>query len=119
MKEPDKYKDLVTPLIVILKQVIEHKLPRDYDYHRFPASWIQVIILEILSILVRDAQIYSENMYEIIGQCLRRADDTGINIGYAIVYQCLKTICTIYPNQHLIELASNTISRILFSDNPN
>ena len=53
MKEPDKYKDLVTPLIVILKQVIEHKLPRDYDYHRFPAPWIQVIILAILSILGR------------------------------------------------------------------
>ena len=48
-----------------------------------------------------------------------RADDTGINIGYAIVYQCLKTICTIYPSPHLIELASNTISRILSSDNPN
>ena len=119
MKEPDKYKDLVTPLIVILKQVIEHKLPRDYDYHRFPAPWIQVIILEILSILGRDDQSYSENMYEIIGQCLRRADDTGINIGYAIVYQCLKTICTIYPNPHLIELASNTISRFLSSDSPN
>ena len=39
-----------------------------------------------------------------------RADDTGINIGYAIVYQCLKTICTIYPNPNLIELASNKIS---------
>ena len=119
MKDPDKYKDLVSPLIVILKQVIEHKLPRDYDYHRFPAPWIQVIILEILSILGRDDQSYSENMYEIIGQCLRRADDTGINIGYAIVYQCLKTICIIYPNSHLIELASNTISRFLSSDSPN
>ena len=119
MKEPDKYKYLVTPLIVILKQVIEHKLPRDYDYHRFPTPWIQVIILAILSNLGRDAQSYSENMYENIGQCLRRVDDTGINIGYAIVYQCLKTICTIYPNPHLIELASNTISRFLSSDSPN
>ena len=33
MKEPDKYKDLVSPLIVILKHIIEHKSPRDYDYH--------------------------------------------------------------------------------------
>ena len=58
-------------------------------------------------------------MYEIIGQCLRRADDSGINIGYAIIYQCLKTICTIYPNPNLIELASNKISRFLSSDSPN
>ena len=47
-----------------------------------------------------------------IKQCLQRADDTGINIGYDIVYQCLKTICTTYPNSYLIELASiTTISR--------
>ena len=119
LKNPDKYKDLVSPLIVILKQIIEHKLPREYDYHRFPGPWIQVNLLEILSILGRDDQAASENMYEILSQCMRRADDTGINIGYAIVYQCLKTICTIYPNQHLIEVASNTISRFLSSDSPN
>jgi len=118
-KNPEKYKDLVTPLVTILKQVIEHRLPREYDYHRFPGPWIQVILLEILSMLGRDDQNSSENMYEILGQCLRRADDTGINIGYAIVYQCLKTICTIYPNSHLIELASTTISRFLSSDSPN
>ena len=118
-KNPEKYKDLVTPLVTILKQVIEHKLPREYDYHRFPGPWIQVILLEILSMLGRDDQNSSENMYEILGQCLRRADDTGINIGYAIVYQYLKTICTIYPNPNLIELASNTISRFLSSDSPN
>ena len=119
MKNPEKYKELASPLVAILKQVIEHKLPKEFDYHRFPGPWIQVIILEILSMLGRDDQICSENMYEIIGQCLRRADDTGINIGYAIVYQCLKTICTIYPNSHLIELASTTISRFLSSDSPN
>ena len=119
MKNPEKYKDLVSPLVAILKQVIEHKLPREYDYHRFPGPWIQVILLEILSMLGRDDQNSSENMYEILGQCLRRADDTGINIGYAIVYQCLKTICTMYPNSHLIELASTTISRFLSSESPN
>lgn len=118
-KNPEKYKDLVSPLIVILKQVIEHKLPREFDYHRFPAPWIQTRLLDILSNLGRDDQQASENMYEILSQCLRRADDTGINIGYAIVYQCLRTICIIYPNQHLIELASTTISRFLSSDSPN
>ncbi len=118
-KTPEKYKDLVSPLIVILKQVIEHKLPREFDYHRFPAPWLQVKLLEILSYIGRDDQAASENMYEILSQTLRRADDTGINIGYAIVYQCLRTICIIYPNQHLIELASTTISRFLSSDSPN
>ncbi len=118
-KHSENYKDLVSSFTVILKQIIEHKLPRDYDYHRFPAPWIQVKLLEILANLGKDDQTSSENMYEILTQVLRRADDTGINIGYAIVYQCLKTICNIYPNQHLIELAASTISRFLSSDSPN
>ena len=118
-KAPENYKDLVSSFVVILKQVIEHKLPRDYDYHRMPAPWIQVKLLEILAILGRDDQSSSENMYEILTQVLRRADDTGINIGYAIVYQCLRTICLIYPNQHLLEQAANTISRFLSSESPN
>lgn len=117
--DPESYKDLVSSFVVIIKQVIEHKLPREFDYHRLPAPWIQIKILEILAILGRDDLQASEGMYEILTQVLRRADDTGINIGYAIVYQCVRTICIIYPNQNLLEQASNTISRFLSSDSPN
>ena len=119
IKNPEKIKELVGPFTVILKQVIENKLPKEFNYHRFPGPWIQNSILEILSLLGKDDQHTSEMMYEVVGQCLRNADRIGINIGYATVYQCVKTICTIYPNSHLIELASNTISRFLSSDSPN
>lgn len=118
-KEPEKFKDLVSCLVVILKQIIEHKLPKEYDYHKLPAPWIQMKLLEILSYLGRDNLSASEQMYEIILQVLRRSDDTGINVGYAIVYQCLRTICLIYPNQSLLEQAALTISRFLSSDSPN
>ena len=50
---------------------------------------------------------------------LKRADDTGINIGYALVYQCLKTITMIFPSQSLIDAATNTISRFLASESHN
>lgn len=55
-------------------------------------------ILEILSYLGADDKTSSEQMYEILSQVLKKADDSGINIGYALVYQCLKTITLIFPS---------------------
>jgi AP-4 complex subunit epsilon-1 len=43
-------------------------------------------ILEILGHLGADDKTSSESMYEILTTVLKRADDTGINIGYALVY---------------------------------
>ena len=80
------FKDLINSFVVILKQIVEHRLPRDYDYHRIPAPWIQMKILEILSYLGADDKASSELMYDIVSQVLKRADDSGINIGYALVY---------------------------------
>lgn len=85
-KSPADFKDLVNSFVVILRQIVEHRLPREYDYHRMPAPWIQMKILEILSYLGADDKSASETMYDIISQVLKRADDAGSNIGYALVY---------------------------------
>lgn len=105
--------------MVILKQVVEHRLPRDYDYHRIPAPWIQMRILEILAYLGADDLKASEQMYEILNMVLKRADDSGINIGYALVYQCLKCVTIIYPTEQLVDAATNTIARFLSSESHN
>ena len=118
-KTPGNYKDLTNHFIVILKQIIDHRLPRDYDYHRIPAPWIQTKLLEILSCLGQEDEQTSKQMYEIITTVLKRSDDSAINVGYALVYQCLRTITQIFPSQELIDLATLTISRFLSSQSKN
>lgn len=118
-KRPGDFKDLINSFIVILKQVTDHRLPKDYDYHRMPAPWIQTKILEILAFLGAEDQEASDQMYEVLTNVLKRADDLGINIGYALVYQCLKTITYIAPNTALTQLASQTIARFLSSESHN
>ncbi|KRX02553.1 Armadillo-type fold [Pseudocohnilembus persalinus] len=112
VNNPTPYKDQTSSFVIILKQVIEHKLPREFDYHRMPAPWIQIKILQILAQLGANDLKTSEQMYEVLSMCLKRCDDTGINIGEAVTYQCVKTIASIYPDPTLLESASNSISKI-------
>ena len=110
---PQLYKDSTSTFVLLLKQIIEHKFPREFEYHRMPAPWIQIRILQILALLGANDLKTSEQVYEILGQTLRKSDDTGINIGHAVTYQCVKTIATLYPNQRLLEMAASTVSNFL------
>ena len=58
-------------------------------------------------------------MYDIITTVLKRSDDSASNVGYALVYQCLRTITKIHPSKELLDLATLTISRFLNSQSKN
>ena len=66
----------------------------------------------------RGDQEASEHMYEVLMEVIRRAD-SGINIGYAILFEAVKTISGIYPNRTLLDQAGSTIGRFISSENPN
>eukprot|EP00771_Trimastix_marina_P000252 gnl/Trimastix_PCT/1262.p1 GENE.gnl/Trimastix_PCT/1262~~gnl/Trimastix_PCT/1262.p1 ORF type:complete len:1232 (+),score=412.84 gnl/Trimastix_PCT/1262:1785-5480(+) len=117
-KDPKPYKDLVSSFVNILKQITEHRLNAEFDYHRMPAPWMQISILKILALLGADDQHASEGMYEILNEVMKRAD-SGINIGHAVIYECVRTISSIYPSAPLLESASSSIARFITSENHN
>lgn len=75
-------------------------------------------LLKLLAILGRGDQTSSEGMYEVLVDVMRRAD-TGINVGYALVYQAVHTVTSIYPNPILLDAAATSISRFIRSDSHN
>lgn len=111
---PQEYKDLIPSLVSILKQVIEHRLARDFDYHRIPAPWIQMDLLKILATLGHGDHRSSALMYDVFGEAMKRAA-IGTNIGYAIVYECVRAITYIYPNPQLLEAAAQVGSNPITS----
>ena len=46
------FKDLVPSFVSILKQITDHRLPKDYDYHRIPSPWIQVRSIMVMCIVI-------------------------------------------------------------------
>ncbi len=65
-ENPKKYRELASSFVIILKQVIEHKLPKEFDYHRMPAPWIQMKLLKILELLGKGDSKTSEHCYTIV-----------------------------------------------------
>jgi len=116
--DPSSQKDLVASYVSILKQIVEHRLPKDFDYHRIPAPWIQIKLLKILATLGTNDQSASEGMYEVLHECMRRAN-TGIYVGYAIIYESVRTITAIYPNDILLDAAADAIARFIQSESHN
>ena len=63
---------------------------------------LQIKLLKILAFMGAGDKAASENMYAVIGDAMRRAN-TGHTIGNAIIYECVRTITSIYPNPALLQ----------------
>lgn len=112
LQDPTRQRDLLPSLVLILKQITEHRLSRDFDYHRVPAPWLQIKLLKLLALLAHDDKLMTEKCVEVLTEVIKRAD-TGLNIGHAVVFEAINTITSVYPVAELIELAADAISRFL------
>ncbi len=59
-----------------LNQICERRLPSEFDFHRIPALWMQMKIVRILSIIGKNDATSSEDMCEILLDCLRKAEES-------------------------------------------
>jgi len=117
-ENPQSQKDIVGSYVSILGQVVDKKLPKDFEYHRVPAPWIQIKLLKILATLGANDQRASEQMYNVLHACMRRTD-TAIYIAYAIIYECVRTVTAIYPDTALLDEAAAAIARFISNDSHN
>lgn len=115
-KGPDTYKDLTGTFLKIFNDILDVKLPRQYDYSRLPAPWMQIRLLQIIGKLCKNDKALSATVYDVVRKALRRADDTLTGIGFAVMFQCILTITQIYPNPSLLDKASSTISKFFSYD---
>uniref|UniRef100_A0A8C5N069 AP-4 complex subunit epsilon n=1 Tax=Leptobrachium leishanense TaxID=445787 RepID=A0A8C5N069_9ANUR len=111
---PSGYKDLTESFVTILKQVVGGKLLVDFNYHSVPAPWLQIQLLRILRLLGKDDLGTSDLIYDVLDESLRRADICH-NITYAILFECVQTIYTIYPKSDLFEKAAKCIGKFILS----
>lgn len=111
LESPEKHKDILKILVTIMNLILDVKLPRDYDFQRIPAPWIQIRILQIFGIICQNDKKSSDEVYNVVEKTLRRSDDTMTDIGYAVTFQAIKTITKLYANQALLEKASKTIGK--------
>jgi hypothetical protein len=109
--DPSKWKDITKQLTSQFCQVLDHKLHKDYDFQRLPAPWFQIRFLQIFSLLGKNDKKVSGELYDAVEKALKRADDTITDVGFAVTYQCVKTITQLYPNPALLDKASKTIAR--------
>jgi len=116
--DPAGQRDLLPSFISILKQIVEHRLSREFSYHGVPSPWMQVQILKILAVLAADDEAASRKCIEVIIETMKRADN-NLNIGYAIIYEAVNTVCSLHPIPQLIEAAADYVAKFLASNNAN
>ncbi|XP_033725542.1 AP-4 complex subunit epsilon-1-like [Pecten maximus] len=114
--DQSQFPKLAENLIGILSQLVSKRLPLEFEFHNVPMPWLQMDILRTLAKLGSGNKQQSELMYPVLKEVIQRLDMKE-RIAYAILYECIVTISTIYPNEELQREATTCVSRFIRSTN--
>lgn len=115
MKNPHQNKELTKKLVEILWHILDHKYPKEYDYHRIPAPWAQIDLLKMLESLGRNDQQASSAMYEVLEKVIRYCTNISSSTRFYI-QRCtsIKVSCSKQSKLSAISTLQLTLSKNQF-----
>jgi AP-4 complex subunit epsilon-1 len=72
-EDPEPYKDMTDDFCRILKDIVLHKYPKEYDYHKVPAPWLKFDLLRVLAMMGRNDSKTSSKIYDVVEKTLRKS----------------------------------------------
>ncbi|KAJ1610250.1 hypothetical protein OJ253_1290 [Cryptosporidium canis] len=128
---------LVPHILTTMKQILDNSVPKEYDYYFISAPWTQINILQTLSKIV-SLENNINQIYEILYNSIKKIENiismssyhgkpivystnsnstsNTTNISYAILESCIRTIASIRPNNELLGIVEELISKFINSD---
>ncbi|XP_061170774.1 AP-4 complex subunit epsilon-1-like [Saccostrea echinata] len=106
--------NLTSDLIKIQQQIMNRSLPASFEYHGIPLPWLQIDILRVLAVLGRESKKNSEDMYPLLRDLLDKINMRE-KMAYALMYECIVTITSIFPHQGLLSEASIRVKKFISS----
>lgn len=111
----EQNKKYLKNLLVLLKQLSNCNYSSNYDFEGTTDPFLQVKLLEIISIFYQDSSTIDEELLNLLASISTNTDSTK-NPGQSILYELVKTIYTIKGNNDLKDLCTNILSKF-FSSN--
>lgn len=89
----------------------------EYDVSGVSDPFLQIAILKFFRIMAENNLALSEDFSDILTQVIGNTS-SGKSTGFAVLYECVKTIMSIHSTGTLKTLAINTLSKFLTMKDP-
>lgn len=111
-QSPAKLRHLFDVFLRIITQIVDKKLPRDYEYENHGAPWAVISIFKILGLICRNDRQISEKLYQFLESYIKSFFVLLTDVDLVILYELLTLALTVYPSETLMALVMEKIELI-------